>query len=586
MATTNSLKFYRKSTAPSSPLAGAIWFNTSDKTIQIYTGTEWEKYAGNLKDATWSSDKKTLTITKHDGSSIALDFSDMASATVMGKMITALGLNTDGTFKKNAANYGGSATSIGGEISAIDAKLKSVSDLVGATSVATQINSVNVGLIGLSGDGTEVNTIYGAKAHATAKADAAESKAKKYTDDALEALAGTVSSTAGEKVVVSVNQTNGKVDAVTVTLDDIASANELAGVKATAEAAQTADEVSTAITNAINALDATVSDEHDPNVKISVTEAEGKLTGVTVTTADIASAATLAEVKGKVDAFFAGADISETANQYKDTLKELQTYLTDDAAAAATMAGNIAANKTDVRTLATSTVNGHAIGTVVEDKIVAQTIVLNGAEIKLDGYVKNSETNVSIATTDTINAALGKLEAKADKALTDASNAAAAGVTSLNGNTGAVTIASGDKNGAIKVGGTDVGVKGLKSAAFTDSSAYATAVQGSKADTAIQSVTVTTASNYDGKKEIATITRENNVLNLAFNFASASEVKAGQYMSELPSGGPLVRAAVVSDVFATLAGAKADKATTLSGYGITDAYTKTEVDALLCWDEF
>ena len=52
MATTNSLKFYRKSTAPSSPVAGAIWFNTTDKTIQIYTGTEWEKYAGNLKDAT------------------------------------------------------------------------------------------------------------------------------------------------------------------------------------------------------------------------------------------------------------------------------------------------------------------------------------------------------------------------------------------------------------------------------------------------------------------------------------------------------------------------------------------------------
>ena len=75
------LKFYRKNVAPTEGLvAGAIWFNTTDKTIQIYTGTEWEKYAGNQKDATWSSDKKTLTITKHDGSSIALDFSDMASA--------------------------------------------------------------------------------------------------------------------------------------------------------------------------------------------------------------------------------------------------------------------------------------------------------------------------------------------------------------------------------------------------------------------------------------------------------------------------------------------------------------------------
>ena len=141
MATTNALKFYRKSVAPSNVAAGAIWFNTTDKTIQIYTGSEWEKYAGNLKDATWSSDKKTLTITKHDGSSIALDFSDMASATVMGKMLTAVGLNTDGTFKSNATNYGGSATTIGGEIKAIDVALKGVSDLVGTTSVDSKISA-------------------------------------------------------------------------------------------------------------------------------------------------------------------------------------------------------------------------------------------------------------------------------------------------------------------------------------------------------------------------------------------------------------------------------------------------------------
>ena len=480
------LKFYRKSEAPSSPVAGAIWFNTVDKTIQIYTGSEWEKYAGNLKDATWSSDKKTLTITKHDGSSIALDFSDMASATVIGKMITALDLNADGTYKAHATNYGSRATTVGGEISAIDSALKTVSNLVGTTSVATQISDAKTELTGSVNDGNTVNTIYGAKAFATVKANAAEGAAKNYTDGALEALAGTVSSTADEKVVVSVKQTNGKVDAVTVTLDDIASASELAGVKATAEAAQTADEVSTAITNAINALDATVSDEHDSNVKISVTEAEGKLTGVTVTTADIASAATLKTVKDQVDAFFAGADISATANQYKDTLKELQTYLTEDAAAAATMAGNIATNKTNIHTLATSTVNGHAIGSVVDDEVVAQTIVLNGSEIKLDGYVKNSATNVGIATTDTINDALGKLEAKADKALTDASNAAAAGVTSLNGKTGAVTIATGTSNGSIKVGDADVAVKGLGSAAYTGSDAYATAAQGAKADSAYQ----------------------------------------------------------------------------------------------------
>lgn len=556
MATTNSLKFYRKSTAPSSPVAGAIWFNTTDKTIQIYTGTEWEKYAGNLKDATWSSDKKTLTITKHDGSSIAFDFSDMASATVMGKMLAALGLNTDGTFKSNATNYGGSATTIGGEISAIDSALKSVSDLVGATSVATQINSAKEELIGRSADDKSANTIYGAKADATAKASVAEQNAKDYTDDELEALTGNVSSTAGEKVVVTVGQTNGKVDSVSVSLSDIASANELAGVKATAEAAQTADEVSTAITNAINALDATVSDEHDPNVKVSVTEAEGKLTGVTVTTADIASAATLAEVKGKVDAFFAGADISDTADKYKDTLKELQTYLTDDAAAAATMAGNIAANKTDIHTLATSTVNGHAIGSVVDDEIVAQTIVLNGAEIKLDGYTINSSHEVGISPRDSVNVALGKLEAKANKALIDASNAAAAGVISLNGKTGAVTIASGDTNGAIKVGDADVAVTGLKSAAFTESTDYATAAQGALADSALQEITsANTAAIEITNKSVVTP-----------KIASNTELAAMTYLNQAAGTSPLVDAAGASY--------------------LVKNYVDDAIDSALVWTEF
>ena len=484
------LKFYRKSTAPSSPVAGAIWFNTTDKTIQIYTGTEWEKYAGNLKDATWSSDKNALTITKHDGSSISLDFSDMASATVMGKMFTAVGLNADGTFKKNATNYGGSATSIGGEIAAIDTKLKSVSDLVGTDSVSKQVGDAKTELIGGINDGNTVNTIYGAKAFATVKANAAEGAAKGYTDDELEALTGTVSSTAGEKVVVSVKQTNGKVDAVTVTLDDIASASELSQVKATADAAQTAGEVSAAISTEINKLNGDESGEStDKHVKVQVVEDAGKITSVAVTTNDIASAATLKTVKDQVDAFFAGADISETANKYKDTLKELQTYITEDAAAAVTMTKNIAANKSDIVKLAGAKVNNKTfattqIGTDGATTLLVSGVTLDGKDIKITGYTKG--TAAALAATDTINSALGKLEAKADKALTDASNAAAAGVTSLNGKTGAVTIAVGSKNGSISVGGSDVAVKGLGSAAYTSSDAYATAAQGIKADIAYQ----------------------------------------------------------------------------------------------------
>lgn len=479
------LKFYRKNVAPSSPVAGAIWFNTDDKTIQIYTGSAWEKYAGNLNNATWANN--TLTITKHDGSSIALDFSDMASATVMGKMLAAVGLNTDGTFKNNTTNYGTDAKSIGGEIAAIDTKLKSVSDLVGTDSVSKQVGDAKTELIGQTTNTANVDTIKGAKAYAAQAAGSAEVTAKKYTDAELKALTDTVSSAADEKVVVSVKQTNGKVETVSVSLSDIASAEELANVKKTAEDAQTASEVSTAISTAISGLDADITGStSDGRITVEVVEADGKITEVKVSDNNIASANTLKEVKDKVDAFFKDADIAEVADKYKDTLKELQTYITEDAAAAATMAGNIAANKTEVRTLATSTVNGHAIGTVVEDKIVAQTIVLNGSEIKLDGYVKNFSANASIAAADTINAALGKLEAKADKALSDASNAAAAGVTSLNGKTGAIIIATGKLPGTINVGENAIAVNGLGSAAYTASTAYATAAQGTKADSAYQ----------------------------------------------------------------------------------------------------
>ena len=49
-----------------------------------------------------------------------------------------------------------------------------------------------------------------------------------------------------------------------------------------------------------------------------------------------------------------------------------------------------------------------------------------------------------------------------------------------------VLVAEGATNGTIAVNGTDFAVHGLGSAAFTESSAYATAAQGALADTALQ----------------------------------------------------------------------------------------------------
>lgn len=48
-----------------------------------------------------------------------------------------------------------------------------------------------------------------------------------------------------------------------------------------------------------------------------------------------------------------------------------------------------------------------------------------------------------------------------------------------------IDLASGDANGQVKIAGTNVGVTGLKSAAYTESSAYATAAQGTLATNAL-----------------------------------------------------------------------------------------------------
>ena len=53
-------------------------------------------------------------------------------------------------------------------------------------------------------------------------------------------------------------------------------------------------------------------------------------------------------------------------------------------------------------------------------------------------------------------------------------------------------ITTGGTNGTIKVGEEEVAVAGLKSAAYTDASDYATAAQGTKADTALQKADITT----------------------------------------------------------------------------------------------
>lgn len=72
-----ALRFFRGANAPTSPATGMIWFNTTLNLIQVYNGSEWEKY-GKVQDVTFSDLK--LNVKKSDGTEFTLDFSDVASA--------------------------------------------------------------------------------------------------------------------------------------------------------------------------------------------------------------------------------------------------------------------------------------------------------------------------------------------------------------------------------------------------------------------------------------------------------------------------------------------------------------------------
>jgi len=102
----------------------------------------------------------------------------------------------------------------------------------------------------------------------------------------------------------------------------------------------------------------------------------------------------------------------------------------------------------------------------------------------------------SIGTTELTNGAVttDKLDSKA---VTSAKLADAVTASLGKADTAVQSIAQGDVNGEIKytINGTNyttVKVKGLGSAAYTNSDAYATSTQGGKADTAVQSVTTGT----------------------------------------------------------------------------------------------
>ena len=202
-----------------------------------------------------------------------------------------------------------------------------------------------------------------------------------------------------------------------------------------------------------------------------------KQEAISTAAGDATTKADAAEQNAKTyaDGLIAGLDVADTAvtNQYVSQVVE-----TD---------GKIAVTRAPLPV--TSVTEGSANG----------TIAVNGADVNVHGLGSAAYTESSAYETAGAAAAAVAALDKADSAQEGKY------VSAVSQENGVITvtraqlptapeITEGTTNGTIAVGGEDVPVHGLGSAAFTESGAYATTAQGTKADTALQKADITSGS--------------------------------------------------------------------------------------------
>ena len=174
--------------------------------------------------------------------------------------------------------------------------------------------------------------------------------------------------------------------------------------------------IANAISTAVNALDAEITSTGGSKVTVAVTEVDGKITAVTVSESDIASDTDLSsEITARKAVTGINADTysaNTNANYINDatSLKDA-----DDKLDAQVKANADAIDTLDDAAIKSIAVNG--VDATVNDN--AASVTIDGADIALTGYAKGS-SNSAVAATDTVNAAVGKLENQVDKALADA----------------------------------------------------------------------------------------------------------------------------------------------------------------------
>ena len=526
-----NLSFQKIATVPASGLVvGRIYFETSTGMIKVATSaTAVDKFGDGVKSASWDESAKTLKIINESGEEISLNLSDVASASAV------------------------------------------------TTELEKKLN------IGTLGDTSSTQSYYGLKAFVGAEKLSAITAAKSYTDTKIGKIPaaivykgdGTTVTQSGTSTVTFAVGTipQNKVTNLTTDLAAKATTAALNAVKATAEAAAPATTYTK--TEVDNKVASAVGSVYKMKGSVDNATALTALTGVVIGDVyNVVAAGTLNgeafeagsnfvaikagagsqtgmwdKLGGTIDlsAYAKSADVANTYATKTAVTSEISTKIGTLDKADIPVTGQVvsAVSETDgiitvsrralvaddIPTLATSKISG--LDTALNGKVpttrtvnskpLSANVVLAGADILVGGDGTYSESDLQAA-----------IEAMDDRI----TSAAASRVQSFGGQTGAITVDTANTtNGQVKFSMSSKQLKGtvngLKSAAYTESSAYATSAQGTKADSAIQVVNGTADTTYIATSKSGTTVTVTSILQAvasasssAKGLAEASDVKA------------------------------------------------------------
>lgn len=528
-----NLKFFKAAyseNGPANAAVGAVWFDTTNRLIKVKLadGT-WQAYSG-LQDAKWLSTTKQLELTKADGTKLTVDFSDVASAAALG-VYGDTASNVNGASAHARINQ--AFAEIGTKLEAEDQVVKSV-DTTADAGVALVHDADGKLYVSVAEGAIEENNdavVLGGQVYAAVEAAKTE-LADKISGKNVEAEGDDYvsASAANNKVIVAATTklseavakaetavqevvtgtTNGtiEVDGTEVAvagLQDAAYAT-VASINATAKGyADAAESAAKGYADGLKSeLDKTI---EDLGKEIDDVAGEAKSYSIVAVTEGLGANVKEAFKLVDEDGTQAGAQI----NIYKDSaLKEVK----------------LIGQELQFTYILAEPKDGNYEETVGVDvsKFLAESEFKDGLVVNAAGEVrvKIDETSEAFLTVgadgvklagvqDAINTAEGNaktyadgLKATIDGVIEENEKTTAAALTELDGRVDALEaknatidsalqqadITTGSANGTIAVKGADVAVKGLGSAAYTESTAYATAAQGALADSAVQSITV------------------------------------------------------------------------------------------------